>query len=159
VESVLALVDFSGVTEAVVKNAADMAQAFRAQLILLHVSMPDADYEGSKLRTNFSRDGVAGEMQSYHHTLLRMEKQWRDVGIDVKALLVRSTSIRGNPVRKILQEIGRLKPDLIVVGSHGYGLIHDMLLGGVSSTVVRKAPCPILVVPIRKRRQPRKQRS
>jgi nucleotide-binding universal stress UspA family protein len=37
--------------------------------------------------------------------------------------------------------------DLLVVGSRGYGPLKRVLLGGVSSALVRSAPCPVLVVP------------
>ena len=36
--------------------------------------------------------------------------------------------------------------DLMVLGTHGRGAIAHMLLGSVAEKVVRKAPCPVLVV-------------
>jgi nucleotide-binding universal stress UspA family protein len=39
-----------------------------------------------------------------------------------------------------------LHVDVIVVGSHGHGAIARILLGSVSEQVVRRAPCPVLVV-------------
>ena len=37
--------------------------------------------------------------------------------------------------------------DLLVMGSRGYGPLRRVLLGGVSSAVMRAAPCPVMVVP------------
>jgi nucleotide-binding universal stress UspA family protein len=37
--------------------------------------------------------------------------------------------------------------DLLVLGSRGYGPLRRTLLGGVSSAVLRKAACPVIVVP------------
>jgi nucleotide-binding universal stress UspA family protein len=37
--------------------------------------------------------------------------------------------------------------DLIVCGSRGYGPVRTLLLGGTSHALVRKAACPVLVVP------------
>ncbi len=37
--------------------------------------------------------------------------------------------------------------DLLVVGSRGYGTIDRVLLGSTSTALIRKAPCPVLVVP------------
>lgn len=37
--------------------------------------------------------------------------------------------------------------DLLVVGSRGYGPLRRVLLGGTSSRLVRRAACPVMVVP------------
>lgn len=37
--------------------------------------------------------------------------------------------------------------DLIVVGSHGHGAVHDKLVGSTSERVIHHAPCPVVVVP------------
>jgi nucleotide-binding universal stress UspA family protein len=37
--------------------------------------------------------------------------------------------------------------DLLVIGSRGHGPLGRMLVGGVSSEVMRSAPCPVLAVP------------
>ena len=37
--------------------------------------------------------------------------------------------------------------DLVVCGSRGYGLVRQVLLGGVSTRLVRMAVCPVVVTP------------
>jgi nucleotide-binding universal stress UspA family protein len=102
------------------------------------------------MRSNVSREGVANEMISYLHAMQKIEADCRAAGIDATAILVRGTSVRGNPAPKILKEIIRVKPDLIVVGSQGHSRVYEALLGSVSSAVVHKAPCPVVVVPAHK---------
>lgn len=46
----------------------------------------------------------------------------------------------------IVEEAQKWGADLIVLGSHGYGLFKRLLLGSVSDAVVRYAPCSVLVV-------------
>jgi nucleotide-binding universal stress UspA family protein len=158
-KTILAFIDFSDVTNAVLETTADLALVFKAKLIIVHAATPESDYEGGEMRTNISREGVAGEMHRYHHRLQKLESNYRDAGIDATTLLVRGFSPRGRPTRKILQEINRVKPDLIVVGSHGHGFIHKVLLGSVSSEVLQKAPCPVVVVPAARRLTRRKRAS
>ncbi|WIM92954.1 universal stress protein [Actinoplanes oblitus] len=37
--------------------------------------------------------------------------------------------------------------DLLVLGSHGHGRLRHSVLGSVSEAVIRKATCPVVVVP------------
>lgn len=38
--------------------------------------------------------------------------------------------------------------DLLVLGSHGHGRVRHTVLGSVSEECVRKAPCPVVVLPV-----------
>lgn len=53
---------------------------------------------------------------------------------------------RGDPVTKLL-EAAEMGVDLLVLGSRGFGPVMRLLIGSVSSRVIREAPCPVLVVP------------
>ena len=52
----------------------------------------------------------------------------------------------GRPADKITQIAKEENSDLIVIGRSSRGLIARWLYGSVSDEVVRKAPCPVLVV-------------
>ncbi len=53
----------------------------------------------------------------------------------------------GGPVTEILAEVEARHPDLVVIGTHGYGGLERLLLGSVASKVIRSAPTSVLVVP------------
>lgn len=53
--------------------------------------------------------------------------------------------LAGSPQSAILEEAERWRADLIVVGSHGYGTWHRLLLGSVSQAVVSHAKCSVEV--------------
>lgn len=58
-----------------------------------------------------------------------------------------STTVRcGSPAEAILQVADDWNPDLIVLGSHGRAGFKKLLLGSVSESVVRDAPCSVEVV-------------
>ena len=52
----------------------------------------------------------------------------------------------------VLATLDRRDADLLVCGSRGYGPLRRVLLGGVSSRLLRRAACPLLVVPRRTER-------
>ncbi len=53
---------------------------------------------------------------------------------------------QGDPVHKLL-EVAEVGVDLLVLGSRGFGPVMRLLIGSVSSRVIRGAPCPVMVVP------------
>ena len=63
-----------------------------------------------------------------------------------RALKVTSEIIEGSPKRVILDEAETWGADLIVVGSHGYGILNRLLLGSVSQAVALHAKCSVEIV-------------
>ena len=53
----------------------------------------------------------------------------------------------GNPPDETLAEVVESQPDLVVVGRRGLGRASSVLLGSVSSYLLRHSPAPVLVVP------------
>lgn len=62
-----------------------------------------------------------------------------------RSVQVTLTFVEGEPPEELIRASGRL--DLLVLGSRGYGPVRAALLGGVSRHVVRRAACPVVVVP------------
>jgi nucleotide-binding universal stress UspA family protein len=53
---------------------------------------------------------------------------------------------KGDPVEKLLEHAEE-GVDLLVLGSRGYGPVLRLIAGSVSVRVIRRAPCPVLIVP------------
>lgn len=52
----------------------------------------------------------------------------------------------GDPGPAICEVATEIGADVVVVGSHGSGVVRRVLVGSVSGHVVHHAPCPVLVV-------------
>ena len=52
----------------------------------------------------------------------------------------------GDPVKQIVQFAEEITAGLIVMPSHGRGMLTEMLLGSTTYSVVRRAHCPVLVL-------------
>jgi nucleotide-binding universal stress UspA family protein len=55
----------------------------------------------------------------------------------------------GEPTRTLLEVAAQANADVIALGSHGYSLWKRVLLGSVSSRVLRLAQCAVLIYPSR----------
>lgn len=73
-----------------------------------------------------------------------VRQQLQEVGIDTARVRVRVAM--GEPTLAILSAIRRYGGDLVVMGAGGGGSVRRALLGSVAASVVREAPCPVLVV-------------
>lgn len=62
----------------------------------------------------------------------------------VQSVVTRAVS--GRPFFEIIRYAKEQQIDLIVMGTHGRGILAHLLIGSVAEKVVRKAPCPVLTV-------------
>lgn len=86
----------------------------------------------------------------------RMAEQLRDKAesdvaearkiLEAQGFAVKTLTVMGEAASAILTLAESMKPDLIVVGSHGRTGIQRFLLGSVSERIVRYAPCSVLVI-------------
>ena len=63
-----------------------------------------------------------------------------------RQLRVTTEVLSGSPKRMILEEAEAFGADLIVVGSHGHGMVERFLLGSVSQAVALHASCSVEIV-------------
>jgi nucleotide-binding universal stress UspA family protein len=54
----------------------------------------------------------------------------------------------GPDADKILEYAQEQQIDLIIIGRHGSSGIHNALFGSVAEKIVRKAHCPVMVIPL-----------
>jgi len=137
IKKVLVPTDFSEHSDKAVRYGADLAAKFGGELHLLHVfeTTPIMYGEGAGIPES------AAEMKA-----AAVEKL---DGVQVDALeecpVVRKV-MQGNAFVETVRYAKDNTIDLLVMGTHGRGAIAHMLLGSVAEQVVRKAPCPVLIV-------------
>ena len=68
------------------------------------------------------------------------------VGSESNKLTITTDVPSGSPKEVILEEAEAFGSDLIVVGSHGYGMVDRFLLGSVSQAVALHAKCSVEIV-------------
>ncbi len=139
---ILAAVDTSALAEAVVDRAVAQAKATPgAQLHLAHavemIPMAAATLGGSSLSVPSSGVLLDAGRKLLEGLLGRAEQ----AGVVATGHL-----LVGSPLGTILQLTASLAADLLIVGTGDAGKLMRILLGSVAESMVRKAPCPVLVV-------------
>jgi nucleotide-binding universal stress UspA family protein len=138
--SILVPTDFSVPSEAALVYALKLATLSQAVVHVCHVipvpHVLDAFYE----------HGLE-QPESVKHIKQRVHKRVEEIvlalGADVAPHIHFS---EGDATEGVLKEAMRLKPDLIVMGTHGWRGVKRFFLGSVAEAVVRGAPCPVLTL-------------
>jgi nucleotide-binding universal stress UspA family protein len=129
--------DFSDTSEAAVRYAIALAHNFGAQLHLLHVS----DKAKFEMATEFPL-GLDGTLEdAVRERLLKILTPREQLEFK-PTFEFRS----GTPAAEIVKYAKEGDIDLIVMGTHGRGMVAHAVLGSVAEKVVRTAPCPVLTV-------------
>ena len=143
---ILVGIDLSECTEIVINKAREIAKGLSAEVWLLHVAEPEPDFVGYDVGPPAERDALAEKFHREHVEIQAIAKQLRSEDLKTTALLV-----QGATVETILNEATKLHSDIIVLGSHGRGAVHRLLVGSISEGVLRHAKIPVLIVPTHQR--------
>lgn len=141
-KTLLVSVDFSACTRAVVNAAAELASAVDARWILHHSVMPPMITTEYGLGADMLREAIEIGERSARHQLEHLEDELTARGFNVDAVLT-----SGHPASNILELAEKRRADMIVLGSHGHTAFYDLLIGGTTHAVLKKARCPVLIVP------------
>src|SRR3954464_12208565 len=137
-KTVLVPTDFSDTSMVAVKYGAALASAFHAKLCLLHVvhgGIGDDIINAATLGMLTSAQQSAAERLA--EILTTQEK-----GALKPEYVVRV----GAPDVEVVEYAREHDVDLIVVATRGRGAIAHILEGSLADRLVRKAPCPVLIV-------------
>lgn len=143
IRRILLTTDFSPGSRDALRYAFSIAEECKASIVVLHVVNDTALF--------VSRQEVARLKEDAIKTMASIVPSKSPGGCSV------TTRVEvGNPYRVILKTIQSEKPGLVVMNTHGKGMMERVLVGSTAERVVRGASglCPILLVPLMARRTP-----
>jgi len=140
-KKVLVPTDFSESARHALTYGISFAREYEAELTLLHVV--------ENLTVGYASDlfpvpmaEVFQEISGYARTeLAKLGEEARAKNVTVAEVVV-----QGKPSAEIMRFARETEVDMIVLGTHGKGMLDQALFGSTTERVVRRAPCPVLTV-------------
>lgn len=141
IDRILCPVDFSTASAQALEQAGRLAAWYGSSVTALHVwpTLPVA----------FAAPGPAIALPQLDSGRRQELTQELERAVERAGLTLRPTSAvvaEGDPVTEILRRAFSDRVDLIVMGTHGRTGLQRWLLGSVTESVLRQAPCPVLAV-------------
>jgi glycine betaine transporter len=139
-KNILVPTDLSEGSEEALDYACELAAKFGATVHLLHViGIPTLGVpELGVALTSTVIDSMVRENQEALDALAESKRRIATIG---------QTLLRTGDARDLINQTAKdVFADLIVMGTHGRRGVSRALLGSVTETVVRTAPCPVLTV-------------
>lgn len=150
INRILVATDASAASSRALEMAAQIAEQYKADLLIIHVirdmQIPFEIKEIPELESDTiesfatARDEI---MRKVAESVLRDAKQKAE---KIGASKVQTTIGTGDPATSILDVAKRRKADMIVIGTRGLGKIQGQILGSVSRKVTNNAETSCLIV-------------
>jgi nucleotide-binding universal stress UspA family protein len=132
---ILVALDGSADAYAGLRHAAELAADQHARLVVMMVTPTP------KHAVSVSGPVLIPDPESTYAQELRQAVNSLPSSISVESRLT-----NGKPARRILEVAEESCADLIVMGFHGHGRLHQAVAGSVSATVLRESTRPVLLV-------------
>ncbi len=143
-KTILVPLDLSPAAVQVCNVACELAKLTGARPILLHIVQPlpvmmsDVYAFDARQLTEMSTAAEKSAVHKLRALASHCAKR------DVRVTTVQRT---GAPVTSILAKAASTRARYIIMGSHGHGAVYDLLVGSTTHGVLKRAPCPVIVVP------------
>jgi len=139
----LTAIELSSISPKVVEYAAQMATQSDSRLVILHVvELAPMRDPGSDIVTH-SMSMESQDLKDIKSQLEQVATPLRDNGLDVE------TVVRvGIPADEIMKQAKAIDAIMVILGSHGHGVILQAILGSVVTEVLHHSDIPVTVVPI-----------
>ena len=137
-KKILIAVDPSMIAAHAAEIGVELADRIGAQVALFHAINPPESFAADSGAAASELIALAkSEAKEFIDGLRQRLKLNASVAAFVEA---------GNPALEVVKAAKTWPADLVVIGSHGRGGVGRALLGSVAEAVMRRAPCPVLIV-------------
>jgi len=159
IQTVLYATDLSKNSAYAFRYAINTARQHNATIHLLHVIEPHSPQEDALLLTYIEKEEIDRRRKDANEKLrMRIEERLtqfaeRELQNDPETMkrVVGIHVVQGNPATEILNMADKLGCDIVIMGTHGKGLISHTFLGSVAEKVLHRIRIPVYIIPIPKK--------
>ena len=148
IKKVLYTTDLSPNSDYAFRYAINSAKKNDADIIILYVVEERAPFfdqerlkEISETKVAEATDMIKKRLKIFVDKELKDDPQYADKAISIEVCT-------GYPPEEILRKADELNCDVIVMGTHGKGVIRHSFLGSVAQKVLRRVRKPVFIIPL-----------
>lgn len=154
IKKILYATDLSENSRLAFGHAASLAKQFQAEMIVLHVIEPVNPNVYMQISGAMGEAEWVNLQSDYEYSMvdslgMRLRQFCQDMGTDIQEINIKDDNLlirKGMSVDAIISTALERDADIIVMGTHGYGMVKDALMGGTARRIVRLSYVPVLVV-------------
>lgn len=151
---VIVPLDGSELAEEALPVAEAFAREYDRTLLLVRVVSPIVLAGGGAETLRLEREAQADAEREALHYLRRMRRHITHTEASSGQLIVQTMLRTGDPAHELLALVESHPDSLLVMSTHGRGAVMRLLAGSVATTLMRRSPIPLLVVPPHARSMP-----
>jgi nucleotide-binding universal stress UspA family protein len=158
IKNILYATDLSKNSAYAFRYAVNSAQKHDAQIHILHVIEAISSSTEGLLASILSEEKIQKVREETKESLTKRIKMRvnqfaeRELKDDPETLkrVASITVVFGDPANEILQKAEELDSDIVILGTHGKGMIGHTFLGSVSEKVLHRIAKPVFIIPLPK---------
>ena len=138
---ILIPVDFSETSLLAIKHGAFLAKYTKGDVYLLHVINKQYEHYAVLEQPLHMEDPEKYETSASNKLNELADSVRSEYGVSVNTIVS-----LGNPTKEIINNAKEIKADMIVMGTHGYSPLEELVLGSNTLKVITKSACPVMTM-------------
>jgi len=148
INKILYATDLSPNSDYAFRYAINSAKKHNADVVILYVVEERAPFFDQKRLKEISdkkvaeaTDEIKKRVKTFFDNELKDDSKYADKAVSIEVC-------KGYPPEEILRKADELNCDIIVMGTHGKGIIRHSFLGSAAQKVLRRVRKPVFIVPL-----------
>ena len=141
-KKIVTIIDFSTMTEKVIRHTVDLSRLLKAEIILMYLTPPSSTVLLHDEVYKMTSDEYIRKVAREKLKLEEIEKRLVKIGCSVK-----TNTINGTHVKGLLQKLEELHPNYLIIGAHTRSWLDEKITGSHWTSLIASSKTPIIIIP------------